>query len=182
MRRVMVMVVGVMVVALVGSMTLASPSRREARNPWGLPVAASESQAASTNGDGDGDQRLVLISRNATETFIDNPPEGDSVGDESVITSPLYRRGERVGRLDVHLLFTEVTQRRFAFEAHFTATLPKGQIAATGVAVLTAANERGFDAAITGGTRRYDAVGGDVRVQFITQDAVRFTYDIEHLG
>ncbi len=53
----------------------------------------------------------------------------------------------------------------------------QGQITATGVE--TAPNF--FKAAITGGTDRYDTVGGDVLVRFYPR-FVRMVYDVDDLG
>jgi hypothetical protein len=179
----MAIVAGIVVLGLMASMTVVSAERRASKNDWGLPVATSGGSSASVAGDKDGDQRLVVVSRNATETMIDNPPEGDSQGDEDVVTSPLFKRGKRVGRLDVHTVFTEVNleEGTFAFQATFTATLRGGQIVSTGVGVFDGPTDNSFTAAITGGTGRYDEAGGDVVVTFVSDEAVRFVYDLEDL-
>jgi hypothetical protein len=180
----MAIVAGVVVLGLVASMTVVSAERRAAKNSWGLPIATSApGNSGSSRGDDDGDTRLVVVSRNATETNIDNPPEGESQGDEFVITSPLFKGGKRVGRLDVHGVSTEVNLEEgiFAFQVTFTATLADGQIVSTGVGVFDDETDNSFTAAITGGTDRYDEAGGDVLVRFISDDAVRFAYDLEDL-
>lgn len=184
MRRVMAVVAGVVVLGLVASMTVVSAERRAPENDWGLPIATSGTgKSASSAADDDGDTRLVVVSRNATETDIDNPPEGESQGDEFVITSPLFKGGKRVGRLDVHGVVTEVNLEEgvFAFQVTFTATLSGGQIVSTGVAVFDEETDNSFTAAITGGTGRYDEAGGDVLARFVSDDAVRFVYDLEDL-
>jgi hypothetical protein len=186
MRRVSAIVGGIVIVGLVGSMTLVSAERQASEKRWGLPIAksATGSSATTVAGDNDGDQRLVVVSRNETEIEIDNPPEGESQGDETVITSPLFRGGKSVGRLDAHLVITEfnIEEGVFAFQVTFTSTLPEGQIVSTGVGAFTEESEDdSFSAAITGGTGRYDEAGGDVRVQFVSDNAVRFVYDLEDL-
>jgi hypothetical protein len=184
MRRVMAIVGIVVLLGVAASMTVVSAERHAPNNDWGLPIATSgKGSAASVAGNNDGDQRLVVVSRNATETQIDNPPAGESQGDEDVITSPLFRAGKRVGRFDAHVVFTEVNLEEgvFAFQVTFTATLPGGQIVSTGVGVFDEETDDRFTAAITGGTGRYDEAGGDVRVQFVSEDAVRFVYDLEDL-
>jgi hypothetical protein len=182
MRRVMAIVAGMVVLGLMASMTVVSAERRAPKNDWGLPIATSGGNSASSAADKDGDKRIVVVSRNATETDIDNPPEGFSQGDELVVTSPLFMRGKREGRLDAHAVFTEVNleEEILAFQVTFTATLRGGQIVSTGVAVLDEETDNSFTAAITGGTGRYDEAGGDVLVRFIN-DATRFTYDLEDL-
>jgi hypothetical protein len=184
MRRVIAIVGSVVILGLVGSMTLVSAEQQASEKRWGMPIATSAAPSSATAaGDDDGDHRLVVVSRNATETDIDNPPEGDSQGDETVITSPLFRAGKRVGRFDAHVVVTEINFEEgvFAFQVTFTSTLPGGQIVSTGVASLTEETQNSFTAAITGGTGRYDEVGGDVRVTFISENAVRFVYDLEDL-
>jgi hypothetical protein len=47
---------------------------------------------------------------------------------------------------------------------------------------LTEETQDSFTAAITGGTGRYDEAGGDVLVQVISENAVRFVYDLEDLA
>ena len=183
MRRVMALVAGIVVLGLMASMTVVSAERRASKIDWGLPVATSGGSSASVAGDKDGDKRLVVVSRNATETDIDNPPEGESQGDEFVITSPLFKGGKRAGRFDAHGVVTEVNleQNVFAFQVTFTATLPGGQIVSTGVGVFDEPTDNSFTAAITGGTGRYDEAGGDVVVRFVSDEAVRFVYDLEDL-
>jgi hypothetical protein len=184
MRRVIAIVGGVAILGFVGSMTLVSAERQASSKHWGLPIVKSATTGSATAaGDDDGDHRVVVVSRNPTETDIDNPPEGDSQGDETVITSPLFRAGKSVGRFDAHVVVTEINVEEgvFAFQVTFTSTLPEGQIVSTGVAALTEETQNSFTAAITGGTGRYDEAGGDVLVQFISDNAVRFVYDLEDL-
>jgi hypothetical protein len=184
MRRVVAIVSGVVLLGLLASMTVVSAERRAPKNAWDLPVATSGTGgSASSKDDDDGDERIVVVSRNATETNIDNPPEGESQGDEFVITSPLFKGGKRVGRLDVHGVTTEVNleEEIFAIQVTFTATLSGGQIVSTGVGVFDEPTDNSFTAAITGGTGRYDEAGGDVRVTLVSDTAVRFAYDLEDL-
>jgi hypothetical protein len=182
MKRIVAIVAGVIVVALVASMAFASGNGNASRDIWGLGVSSS-APAKTVAPAGNGEQRLVLVSRNETETGVDNPPEGESQGDEIFVTASLFRQGKKVGRLDVHAAQTEANfeLHRAAIQVTFTATLRKGQITATGVAVFTPRSQAGFDAAITGGTDRYDDVGGDVEVRF-TDTSTTFIYDIEDLG
>ncbi|MFN2489414.1 MAG: hypothetical protein ABR529_06705 [Actinomycetota bacterium] len=181
MRRAMVFVAGVMVLGLVGSLTLASAERRVPRVGWGASSSTSDGKVSVARGDGD--EKLVLLGRNEVETLIDNPPEGESQGDEMAVTGELFKGGKRVGRFDVHTVQTEANfeARRAALQVTFTATLPKGQITATGVAVFTPESQSGFEAGITGGTGRFDEAGGDVEIIF-QQNAVKFVYDLEDLG
>jgi hypothetical protein len=183
MRRIMAIVGVVVLLGVAASMTVVSAERRAPKNDWGLPIATSATGRSASVGDNDGDKRLVVVSRNATETEIDNPPADESQGDQIVITSPLFRGGKKVGRFDAHVVITEVNLEEgvFAFQVTFTVTLPRGQIVSTGVGVFDEETDDRFTAAITGGTGRFDEAGGDVRVQFVSEDAVRFVYDLEDL-
>ncbi|MDP9235084.1 MAG: hypothetical protein M3P01_11135 [Actinomycetota bacterium] len=180
MRRVLAIVAGIVVLALVGGLTLASASQRPSMAHWGLPSGTSRTTSSKAIAKSDGKHKLVLVSRNETETDIDNPPAGESQGDEINVTGSLFRNDHNVGRLDVHAVETEASfpPPRAALQATFTATLAHGQITATGVAVFTPGSMGGFEAAVTGGTGRYDEVDGDVQVLFL-DNHTKFIYDLE---
>ncbi len=86
-----------------------------------------------------------------------------AIDNRVTVFSPLFRAGRRVRRLEVDSLWTNVNFEagQAAQMTTATATLPQGQI--TGTGVENAPNF--FKAAITGGTGRYDTVGGDVLVR-----------------
>jgi hypothetical protein len=163
------------VLGLVASMTLASAAGEKRTSLRELWRAAPSSVAA----DDDADERLVFVERNLTETFIDNPPEGDSQGDEIVLSSVLTKKGKRVGRLDAHGVVTLVSEQQFRVLINVTASLPGGEIEVQGVAVFTQ-ETADFEFGVTGGTGRYDDVGGEFTV--VEQgDTTRFVIDLEHL-
>jgi hypothetical protein len=184
MRRAMAALAGLVVLGVVASMTVASAERRPvAENAWGFRLSQSDRvSSAARAGFPDGDFRIVVISPNAATVArdIDLPPRGFSQGDRLVVFSPLFRAGKRVGRLDVDGVWTNVNFEggRAALVITATATLPQGQISTTGVASGTAPF---FKAAITGGTGRYDTVGGDVLVRFLPR-VVRLVFDVDNLG
>ena len=157
MRKTLVIVASVGVLAVVGGMTLASASRHDAQHAWGAPFARSTvGGSAAVAFDSDGDERLVLISRNESFVNIDNPPEGFSQGDQQAISSPLFNSGgEKVGFLDVHVVVTYLNEqaRRERELVTFTATLPGGQLEATGVFRFSE-NAMRTTAGITGGSMR----------------------------
>ena len=107
-----------------------------------------------------------MVSRNEEDTFIDNAPRQQfSQGDELAVNGKLFRRGHRVGRVDVYATFTEVGPgQTAALQITFTATLPQGQITATGVAGPQ--DQAGFEAAVTGGTGAYSRARGEVNAAF----------------
>jgi hypothetical protein len=171
---------------LAGGTTLASATTKtQARTAWGVPVSSASAPAAApaedlaTGSDISAAQIIVVFSRNQTETDIDNPPAGFSQGDEVVVSSPLFNRaGARVGRLDVHGIFTSaVLPRGIAIQWVFTATLAKGQIAAQGVQTEAQTEVVSFKAAVTGGTGAYRNARGQVVVRFLANQ-VRLTYQL----
>ena len=168
----------VALMSVVGSMTLASGSQSTSRKIWSQQLSSADATSAASVADHG--RRLVVVSRNETETEIDNPPDGEfSQGDEDVVTSPLYRNGQKVGRLDVHLVFTQVDFEagETAFQVTFTSTLEGGQVTATGVGVFSEEGPPGFDAAVTGGTGAYWTTRGEVHVSF-GERAVTFVYHL----
>jgi hypothetical protein len=156
-------------------MTLTSAAgeqRTSVRQMW---RAAPSSVAA----DDDVDERLVFVEAAFTETFIDNPPEGDSQGDEIAISAVLTKNGKRVGRLDAHAVLTFVSEQQFRALANVTASLPRGEIEVQGVVVFTQTTAD-FELGVTGGTGRYDDVGGEFHI--IEQgDVVKYVFDLKHL-
>ncbi len=94
MRRLMAIVAIGAVVSVVASMTLAAASGSEPKKFSWRSLVSSASEAA--NDDNNGDKRLVLVERNATETSVDNAPSGDSQGDETAFSGDLYWRGKKV--------------------------------------------------------------------------------------
>jgi hypothetical protein len=131
--------------------------------------------------DRDHDRRLVVVERNAVETDIDNPPEGFSVGDEVIIASALVQKGKRIGRLDGHVVFTHLnaSETRLRALVNVTASLRKGEIEAQGVVVFMDETAE-FDFGVTGGTGRYDDVGGEAHI-VEDGDVVRYVFDLEDL-
>jgi hypothetical protein len=165
---------------LAGGITIASASPKapatnatNATNAWGMPAAATAAPSQALPGpDITTATTIVVISRNETQTDIDNPPVGPSQGDEGVVHSPLFNRaGTRVGTLDVQFQFTSL--QPMAIQAVFTASLSKGQIAAQGVAGAG----QTFTVGVTGGTGAYQNARGQVTVRFLA-NAVRLTYHL----
>jgi hypothetical protein len=94
----------------------------------------------------------------------------------------LYKGQRRVGRGDIHGVFTQVDleRGRVAILVTFSATLPGGQIVGTGAQVFTEQTNT-FRAAITGGTGRYDEAGGDLLVIFTGETTSKLIFDVEDL-
>jgi hypothetical protein len=179
MRRLMAIVAIGAALSVVASMTLAAASNTGAKKPSWRSLLSSAPKAA--NGDNDGDKRLVLVERNATETEIDNPPEGFSVGDEVAFAGDLYWRGKKVGYDDGQAVFTLVSQDQVRAHATFTATVRGDEINGAGSVTFSETGAVDFELSVTGGTGRYDDVGGEVTVVEGAQ-TVKFVFDLEGLG
>jgi hypothetical protein len=169
--------IGLVAAVVVVGVSLASASSRSAHRVWGAPTSMVHfSKAAASSSDA----TIVVVSRHAQETFIDEPPSGLSQGDEDTLSSPLYSRaGARVGHLDVRGAFTAVFQNTHTAREQvvFTATLKAGAITATGV-VTASDQSNGFSAAVTGGTGAYQKTDGWVRVTFVSATTAVLAYHL----
>lgn len=179
MRRVMAIVAAVLVLGLVASMTFASARDRGIRKASLRDLVSSAARTAAA--DNDGERRLVLVERNAVETDIDNPPEGFSVGDEVVFSGDLYWRGKKVGYDDGHAAITFVSETRVRAHGTFTATVRGDEINAAGSVTFSETGPVDFELSVTGGTGRYDDVGGEVTIVEQGQ-TVKFVFNLEHLN
>ncbi|HYX84113.1 MAG TPA: hypothetical protein VE777_04000 [Gaiellales bacterium] len=168
-----------MAAAVVVGASLASASSGSGARVWGAAPSLVHFGKAAGAVAGD---TITVISKNATETDVDEPPSGFSQGDEITVSSPLFdTAGSRVGHLDVHGAITALFQRagvaRGQFE--FTATLRNGAITATGVATFSeSGTDGGFTAAVTGGTGAYRKTDGWVRVTFTSATTSTFAYHL----
>ena len=179
MKRVMTVVASVVLLALVGTLTLASASQDSGAREmtWRRLMASAPERA----GDSDRDQRVVVVERTAPETEIDNPPKGFSQGDELAFSGVLYQGGKRVGYDDGHVVITFISETQVRFHATFTSTIRGDEITAAGSAAFSETGPVDFEFSVTGGTGRYDDVGGEVTAVEQGQ-AVKFVYDLEDLG
>ena len=168
-----------LVAAVAAGVSLASASSGSGARVWGAPAGmvhfAKPGAAAAA-----GDPTITVVSKNARETDVDEPPSGFSQGDEMTLSSPLFdTAGSRVGHLDVHgavtAFFPNTHTGRGQFD--FTATLHGAEITATGV-VTFSDQTQGFTAAVTGGTGAYRKTDGWVRVTFTSETTATFAYHL----
>jgi hypothetical protein len=95
------------------------------------------------------------------EGSIDAKPKGDSIGDYFAFNTPLENlQGERVGRVDGYSVLTG-TGAALASLHFVTLTLPGGQITTQNTELPSIEDGNGPEA-ITGGTGRYQGVGGQL--------------------
>lgn len=107
--------------------------------------------------------------------FVDVGRKGFSLGDQFVLTERLTRHGKRVGHVDAHC--TIISRHDTICEA--TALLPAGKITFGG-AISSNAGSPGsrFTFAITGGTRQYQNVRGQVTLHQLTENTDEQTYNL----
>lgn len=179
MRRLMAIVAIGVLLSVVASMTWAGASNSKAKKvSWRSLVSSAPAVA---DGDNDGDERLVLVERNETETFIDNAPEDDSQGDEAVFSGDLYKHGKKVGYADGQAVLTFVSEELVRLHATFTATVGGDEINAAGSVTFKETGTVDFELSVTGGTGKYDDVGGEVTIVEQGED-IKFVFELEHLG
>ncbi len=116
---------------------------------------------------------LTVLTKSREARVVDLGPRGTSHGDMFVVNAPLYDATgtDRIGRLDLFCVLTdpqdEPAERADWAECTVTATLPGGEISGQGVTAypeFPGLPARMVDA-ITGGTRTYANVRGDVRIE-----------------
>ena len=116
---------------------------------------------------------LTVLSKTREARVVDLGARGPTHGDMRVVNAPLYDESgtDRIGRVDLFCVLTdpadEPAERADRAECTITTTLPGGEISGQGVTAYPEFPEppaRMVDA-ITGGTRTYAGVEGDVRIE-----------------
>lgn len=126
---------------------------------------------------------LVLFGRETVQTDIDNAPRGPSVGDESVISSPLFTKAsgdKSVGRLDTHRVITSIDATQTTVVDQITETLSRGQIISAGSSTFSgppgqAAGGKA-NRSVVGGTGAYRLVRGELRTALAGDGATKLTH------
>lgn len=117
-------------------------------------------------------RQISVHGRLDTLTQLDLGKKGLNPGDEFVAVQTLYQNGKRVGHDSIVNTYTDT---RGASQCVFTLALPDGEI--TGQ-VLISAGQTVFDAAVTGGTRRYENVRGHVHVRDMSNGDANFVLQL----
>jgi hypothetical protein len=142
-----------------------------------LGVVGSASPKDNDDGHNNGDKgrssTLTVLTKSRETKVVELGPRGPTHGDMRVVNAPLYDATgtNRIGRVDLFCVLTDPAEER-AENAHraectVTTTLPGGEISAQGVSVLPELPELPATdvQAITGGTKKYAGVEGDVRLE-----------------
>jgi len=107
------------------------------------------------------EETIRVVATGGAEGSLDIKPAGDSIGDYFAFNSTLEDlSGKRVGRVDGYSILTG-TGNALAYLHFVTATLPGGQITTQNTELPEIDDGNGPEA-ITGGTGRYQGVGGQV--------------------
>jgi hypothetical protein len=106
-------------------------------------------------------QTLRFVAKYGQNRLIDNPPSGESLGDEFIGSGVLYQNGRRVGMIDGNITFTHVKPAHLEYWAGLK--LRGGQVSLLGV-VPEALTVTRFLVPVAGGTGIYDNARGQMRV------------------
>jgi hypothetical protein len=144
-----------------------------------LPAAsASSSQAGSSAGDDKKVEVIRVTAVDVQDTFLDLGEPGESLGDQSVFSQDLFRRGEKVGTAGVVCTLVRVdTGVSATVQCIGTAELPRGQITIQGLLTFTNGPST-FQVAITGGTGRYRTAHGVAIVEEVSETEDRITFRV----
>ena len=142
--------------------------------------AAQASQPAHhPGGDPDGHGRttqITVVERATSDTFFDNKPKGDSLGDLIVFGNSVYDKTNthKVGRDQGSCIRTVVGK---AWECSFTTLLANGSLVVEGPFY----DSRGSVLAITGGTGAYSRARGEMLLEALNKEgsAFRFTFSVQ---
>jgi hypothetical protein len=143
--------------------------------------SASQGSASASSGHAGKHQTIrVLAVFTEFDANIDLGAPGFSLGDEVVFSGNLLRDSEQVGRVGVVCTFVSTANAdRVEAQCPTTSILPGGQITTQGTIVNRSLN---FTLPITGGSGRYEGVGGQLvsrDVSTPTQPQVKLTFHLE---
>jgi hypothetical protein len=121
---------------------------------------------------------LELEGRTLQDTQLDLEDAGPGQGDRIVFREEL-RRGERsVGENGGDCAVTAVQGATITAQCSLTFSLPDGRI--TGQGLVTLGPGAVNTIAVTGGTGRFRAVGGQARVELVEPSVFRYTITLVH--
>ena len=136
-----------------------------------VTLAAGSTGAASSGGG----KRIAVFERATTDTLVDLPPAGDSLGDTLTFANEVFdaRTGKKFGTDQGHCVRTVVGE---AFECFWTTFLPRGQITVQGPFYDAADSTL----AITGGTGAYRNARGTMDLH--ARSATEFDFVFHVIG
>ena len=144
-----------------------------------LALAAALAVTLAAGGTGiassGGGKRINVFERATTDTVVDLPPAGDSVGDTLTFANEVFdaRSGNKVGSDQGQCIRTVVGE---AWECFWTTVLPRGQITVEGPFYDAADSTL----AITGGTGAYRNARGSMDLH--ARSATEFDFVFHVIG
>jgi hypothetical protein len=111
-----------------------------------------------------GSQSFTVVAHHVSETIVDGGKKGFSAGDNDVHTDRLTQSGHQVGWETGNCLTTRVGRKSADQLCEFVLHLAHGQIDASGAVRAGQGGPGSFPLAITGGTGRYAAARGQIRI------------------
>lgn len=168
-KRLWLIVAAVALVGIVaGSLTLpsAASSGTSALGAWGRPRGWSSSAQSVSIESHEGGQTIRVRDVPVNEKFINVDGRGIQPGDYVVFRDALKRNGRRVGTLVANCVVQFPFNRRvFTTQCDASATFPgRGEITFGGRIQFTETGAPDPTLAITGGTRHYQNVRGEVHL------------------
>jgi hypothetical protein len=127
----------------------------------GTVSAVSIASAAPPTAEHPKTQVLRFIGHQTSLELIDIGKKGDSPGDQAVETETLLQHGRRIGRDVLNCVASTVSAQGIDALCHGALILQGGQIQFQGETTFATP----FTVAVTGGTGRYQNVGGQLTVE-----------------
>jgi hypothetical protein len=147
----------------------------------GVALATAAPSSPSASGTATGSTTVIRLTEGAPAqgSFLDLGPRGLSLGDQFVASDTLFRSGTRIGRIGRACTFVRVSRTTpvtTTSQCVATLSLPRGQIAAQGLAT---GRDEGDIArsvlAITGGTGIYKTAHGELHRLDVAGQPTRLT-------
>ena len=178
MSRKIIAVVGVLVICLVVTLTVASasPDKRTSKiASWARGASSQAPAHAGAPNAPQGAETFTVRERQTRARFVDTGPKGDSTGDYFLFRSDLYMNGQRVGTDNVKCTLSfRLAQCEAVGSFNGQGGIGRGQIAVAGVAY----NRNPFVLPITGGTRAWFGAGGQVVVTDVSDTTSLLTFEV----
>jgi hypothetical protein len=145
----------------------------------GVTFASADSRDAD---DGGPIETLHLVAKEVDSTFLDLGDADFSVGDQFAFTNDLFNGGEKVGEDGGLCVVTRLTANGAStWKCVGSNVLPGGQITVQGLVTYGPGEEIKADPylfAITGGTGKYRAARGEVKIEEVSGVKLRATFRI----
>ncbi len=141
-----------------------------------LAVGVALPAAAGSTGHAAHHQTIRVTAVDTELKLLDLGGPGFALGNEIVFSQKLLQGANQVGHAGA--VCTEVSVTRQEAQCIATYSFPGGQI--TGQALIILGSSAPYNGAITGGTGKYQGVGGEVHVRSVSASEGILTFRLEH--